>query len=77
MDPQLLALLPDAAKLGILRHLAGGQPAAAPANGQQQAQAQQAKLPPAMAGRALEGGLAIVDSFLDRAEVEVRCMGSA
>lgn len=78
MDPQLLALLPDAAKLGILRHLSRGQPAAPPAdNGQQQDQPQQtpallAELPPAVAGRSLQGGLAIVDGFLDEAEVKVR-----
>lgn len=78
MDPQLLARLPDAAKLGILRHLSGGQPAAPPAGkGQQQDQPQQTpalppELPKAVVGRSLEGGLAIVDSFLDQAEVKVR-----
>ncbi|KAI7838991.1 hypothetical protein COHA_007231 [Chlorella ohadii] len=76
MDPQLLALLPDAAKLGILRHLSGGQPAAPPASSQQQKQQgprrqqQHASVLPAVAGRTLEGGLAVIDGFLDCDEVE-------
>ncbi len=83
MDPQLLALLPDAAKLGILRHLSGGQPAAPPASSQQQKQQgprrqqQHASVLPAVAGRTLEGGLAVIDGFLDCDEVEVRVWGGS
>ena len=97
MDPKLLALLPDAAKLGILRHLGSAQqaqnqqqqaqpppppPLPPPPQHQQQRRRQQPAGPqlcdretgllPAVVGRSLAGGLAVIDGFMQRGEVEVR-----
>ncbi len=106
MDPALLAQLPDAAKLGILRHLAAGstethtvrqlaqqQEAADALQGcasrspaillQQQAQRGAEAAPagssaPALVQRRrLEGGLAVIDGFLDVSEVKVSLLGCA
>ncbi|KAL4430803.1 hypothetical protein ABPG75_006059 [Micractinium tetrahymenae] len=100
MDPALLARLPDAAKLGILRHLGAGRtssstpalspqqpadtvaqppgaspsPAAAAPQHEQQAEAANAaagsSAPALVQRRRLEGGLAVLDGFLDTDEVE-------
>lgn len=87
MDPALLAALPDAAKLGILRHL--GQAAAPPgqpiaglpgaeapaASNGRGGDADAGATPPLLAGRRMTEGLAIVDGFLTTGEVQVRLQG--
>lgn len=77
MDPMLLAALPDAAKLGILRHL--GRAAAPPSaevaavhDGSGGGDADADVTQPLLVGRSMAGGLAIVDGFLDAGEVQVR-----
>ena len=67
MDPELLARLPDAAKLSIIRHL-GMQQQQAAAGTDPPAGAE--RPPPLLAGRHLQGGLAIVDGFFLPAAVE-------
>lgn len=82
MDAQLLARLPDAAKLNILRQL-GQQAAGISAMPRQQQHphhqpratpaafaATGGDVPQLLAGRSLVGGLAIVDGFLTTAEVQ-------
>jgi hypothetical protein len=79
MDPQLLASLPDAAKLSILRMLGHPKASSAIASHHQQQKQQHAEaatnssdaapVAPLLAGRTMAGGVLVADGFLSEADI--------